>query len=299
MSRFSLHFPVGRGQQNWPSDVKKVQEALNRYGMATGLWLMVDGVFDYKTEFAIREFQRKVLMMLHPDGLVGMYGVTYDRLNASMIDNVAIALHPVDEALPKGAAGTRELSEADYQGAADKLGCEVAAIKAVAKMETGKCGVWDEKNRPAILYECHLFSRLTKRTYDQTHPDISSSTPYYHRKHIGYGKCSIQYDRLKRAYVLDKVAALKSASWGAFQLVGEYYEECGYSSVQALVADMQSSVQAHLRGFVSKILAKPRAHDGLQRKNWIEFAKAYNGGDAAALDYDTRVAQVYAEFSKK
>ena len=52
------------------------------------------------------------------------------------------------------------LTEKDYRDAAFQLGCEVAAIKAVAYTETAGAG-FDSQDQPTILFERHIFSRLT------------------------------------------------------------------------------------------------------------------------------------------
>ena len=82
------------------------------------------------------------------------------------------------------------LTEADFKNAADSLNVEIAAIKAVADVETrGKA--FDENGRPRILFERHYFSRLTSGIYSKTHPRISNATAG------GYGKFSVQYEKLE------------------------------------------------------------------------------------------------------
>lgn len=46
-------------------------------------------------------------------------------------------------------------------------------------------------------------------------PDISGSIPYQQ-----YGSYVKQYERLNEAIKLDRTAALESASWGMFQIMG-------------------------------------------------------------------------------
>jgi hypothetical protein len=105
------------------------------------------------------------------------------------------------------------LSDEDYSKSATSLGVEIAAIKAVAEVETnGKA--FDESSRPRILFERHYFHRLTFGKYSASHPDISNSLAG------GYGLFAVQYDKLERAFKLDPDAALRSASWGRFQIMG-------------------------------------------------------------------------------
>ncbi len=305
MSQTFLHLAVGRFCPNRRDDVETVQKLLNRYAYATHKTLFVDGVFGRKTEEAIREFQRTVLVMRFPDGVVDVNGITLERLaRTSPVPKPPNPLPPHPHApyappSPKpGATPNHVLSESDFEAAAKALGCDVAAIKAVAKTETGPCGTFDAQNRPVILYERHYFSQLTMGRYDKTHEDISSPVPYSKTKK-GYGKCREQYPKLDRATLLDHDAALKSASWGAFQLMGKYYGAAGYSSIDAFVAGMQSSVQGQLTAFVNFIIADPRAHTAIQEKRWASFAAAYNGPGWEANHYDTKMAQAYREAGEK
>ncbi|MDD4881534.1 MAG: N-acetylmuramidase domain-containing protein [Gallionellaceae bacterium] len=68
------------------------------------------------------------------------------------------------------------------------------------------------------MYERHYFHRLTNGKYSKKHPDISNSLSG------GYGKFSAQYGKLERAFNLDPEAALKSASWGRFQIMGNNHQ---------------------------------------------------------------------------
>jgi hypothetical protein len=106
------------------------------------------------------------------------------------------------------------ISESESQAAAQKLNCDVAAVKAVAEVECGKYGAFLPTGDPVILFEHHKFSKFTGRKYDQTHPDISN------RKSGGYGAVSEQHGKLARAAALDRDAALQSCSWGLFQVMG-------------------------------------------------------------------------------
>lgn len=107
------------------------------------------------------------------------------------------------------------ISESEFQAAAQKLICDVAAVKAVAEVESGKYGAFLPTGDPVILFERHKFSKFTGRKYDQTHPDISN------RKSGGYGAVSEQHGKLARAAALNRDAALQSCSWGT--LSGDGY----------------------------------------------------------------------------
>jgi hypothetical protein len=285
MDHLTLTGAVGEQKSNHPHDVHKVQTHLNRHAHATHLRVKEDGVFGANTLMAIHAFQRRVLGMTLPDGVVEVFGLTNEWLAASSIARI---LHPFP--VPAGPAKSSFLSDADFQQAASKLKCEVAAIKAVALVETGHHGAFDKLGRPTILYERHIFSVLTKHVYDKSHPDISGP----HAKGE-YSKPS--YPKLERAYRLNPDAALESASWGAFQIMGENYEASGFDSVQDFVASMRVSVQNQLAAFVNFISSNPKLIQAIQEKNWASFALHYNGPAYKKNNYDTKLANAYLQSS--
>ena len=183
-----------------------------------------------------------------------------------------------------------------YAAAAKTLDCEAAAIEAVARVETSKAP-WDAFGRPTILFERHLFSRNSGRLYDPTHPDISAilPTPPGH-----FGPTSKQHDRLRRAAMLDETAALKSASWGIFQILGKNHVHAGYAIVEAFVDGMMESKQRQLDAFVTFVKADPLLLAALQDKDWPKFASGYNGRNyvtAPPPHYDARMEAAYKRAS--
>src|SRR5690348_4562046 len=114
------------------------------------------------------------------------------------------------------------LSEQDYQNAANELGCEVSAVKAVAEVESAGAGFLPD-GRPKVLYEAHLFSKFTGHKYDASHPNISSLK--WNKKLYKSG--AAEWDRFAEASALDSEAAMKSISLGKFQIVGMNYAACG------------------------------------------------------------------------
>jgi hypothetical protein len=181
------------------------------------------------------------------------------------------------------------LSFADYTEAAALIGCEARAIRAVSNVETGARGPFDLDGRPTILFERHLFHRATGGKFDKTAPDISNSVAG------GYGKYSEQYARLARAASLDSQAALGSASWGAFQILGQYHAAAGFADVQQMVQAMKTGVRAHLLAFARFILANPAMHRAIVAKDWVALARTYNGASEAEHSYDVRLREAYLE----
>jgi hypothetical protein len=184
------------------------------------------------------------------------------------------------------------LSETDYSEAAALLGVEVAAIKAVSEVET-KGKAFDELGRPRILYERHYFHRLTSGKYSAKYAHISNA------RSGGYGKFSAQYGKLEQAFNLDPNAALQSASWGRFQIMGKYFHEAGFSSVRKFVLAMTKSESEHLKAFVSFVNSSKTMLVALRKKQWAAFAAAYNGAGYKKNNYDKKMEEAYSRILKE
>jgi hypothetical protein len=178
------------------------------------------------------------------------------------------------------------LSGHDFSDVVATLGVSDAAMWAVIEVETRGAGFFDSR-KPAILFERHVFRRLTGGKYDASHPDISDPT------WGGYGASGEhQYQRLQEAMALDEDAALCSVSWGLGQVMGENWKALGYLSIQQFVGDMCESEKAQLRAMGAFIQSK-KLGPALASSNWDEFALHYNGGDYKKNQYDLKLSQHY------
>lgn len=183
---------------------------------------------------------------------------------------------------------TSPLNRADYEAIAGRLGCEWEAAAAVAQVESGPLGGFAPDGRPVILFERHLFSRKTNSRYDTSHPNISNRTPG------GYPRTQAErWDQLTLAYSLDPEAALQSASYGRFQVLGQNYPNLGMANAHEYVSKLARSEKDQLEAFEGFVRANGLA-DELQRLDWAGFASRYNGPGYATNQYDTKMAQAYA-----
>ena len=184
------------------------------------------------------------------------------------------------------------LTYQDYRTAATALGCEVPVIQAVDAVESNGDGFLPT-GEPKILFEAHIFDRLTDGRYRRSHPHLSSAK--WNRRL--YGRAGLyQHERLQEAVTLDRDAALQSASYGRFQIMGFNWKVCGYQSLQAFINAMYRSEADHLQAFVGYVKARGLA-DELQRKDWSGFASAYNGPAFAQNRYDTKLATANRKFA--
>jgi hypothetical protein len=180
------------------------------------------------------------------------------------------------------------LTAADVTEVAAQLGCEPAAIWAVCDVESAGSGFLPDK-RPRILFEAHVFGKLTRHRFDATHPNVSA--PSWNRALYGIGGAH-QYDRLAEAIALNQAAALESASWGLFQILGVNFGQCGFASAADYVAAMCESERRHLTAF-AEFCRRGGLDRFLRARDWTRFALGYNGPAEADNGYDTKLAAAY------
>lgn len=185
-----------------------------------------------------------------------------------------------------------KLSAKDVQDGADALGVNTAKIWTVWDVEASANPFID--GRPTILYEPHIFSRLTKHAYDKNFPDISSKS--WNRK-LYPGSQLGRWKQLQKASGLDVNAALSSASYGGFQIVGMNFKTCGYSTPWDFVYSQSRDERSQLLAFVS-FVENAGLKGALQRGDWAAFAKGYNGPAYRENKYDEKLAAAYKKRSK-
>jgi hypothetical protein len=192
--------------------------------------------------------------------------------------------------LPAANPNAPRLSDQDFQSAADEYGLEVAVIRAVAKVESGGRTGFDNQGRPKILFEAHIFHKLTHGKYDKLYPQLSQPTWEKAKKYYSLD----QWTRMYQAMGIDQESAWKSASWGMFQIMG--FNHSGFSTVQEFVAAMFDSEYQHLKSF----LAFCKDNDliaSLKKKDWATFARAYNGAGYKQNKYDQKMEQAYRQYT--
>lgn len=198
-------------------------------------------------------------------------------------------------------------SSESFSSAAEILGCGVAAIKAVARVESGRQGafvrVGTEFWAPTVLFEAHVFDRLTGGKFrGEKAPSLSGPMAILSREKwapYGYGPFVVQHTRLTYAAQLDRASALKSASWGLFQILGENYKRCGFDELQDFINAMYRSADDHLLAFARFVQSDSALCKALATHDWATFARLYNGPGYARNSYDEKLSSAYAEEKEK
>lgn len=162
---------------------------------------------------------------------------------------------------------TGGLTNSDLSKAAAVISCEMAIIKTIIEVEGGREGFLSTYE-PLLWFHKDVFSRRTQGAYDKIAPDISYPEPGE------FGPVAIQHDRLHKAAWLNRNAALMSASWGKFQLMGYNYALAGYYSLQDFVSAMYKSEGEHLLAFVQYLKSLSLDED-LRNRDWEAFAFKY------------------------
>lgn len=184
------------------------------------------------------------------------------------------------------------VTDDDFARAAADLGCDVAAVRAVATVEAAGAGFVD--GLPKILFEPHRFCRNTSGRFSQAHPELSyqvwGTRPYPKLQ-------SERFAQLAAAVALDVDAGLKSASYGAFQIMGENYQACGFDSPWHMVHQLSLTEGDQLAAFVNFVQAN-HLDSALCGREWGRFARGYNGTAYLVNHYDTKLATAYETFTR-
>ena len=186
---------------------------------------------------------------------------------------------------------SKTLTEEDYTKAASLLNCSKAAVRALVKIEANGRGFLKD-GRPKILFEPHWFGYYTQYRYNRSLPQLSSRS--WNRRLYRQG--GTQWQKLERAMRLDEASAIKSASYGLFQVMGFHYKTCGYGNPKQYYDAQFTSEFEHLRCAIAFIKSK-NLDRHLRSLNWAAFAYGYNGSGYRANRYDTKLAAAYRSYA--
>jgi peptidoglycan hydrolase-like protein with peptidoglycan-binding domain len=286
--------------------VKELQSLLN----GNGTKLKVDGDFGGGTEGTVKDFQQS-------------YGLERtgkaDAVTWAILDRPLFSRDPqyqdtplepdllVDEGstVAKGWNGYGGL----LSELAAVLGFKPAAAAAVLAVESAGEGFWD--GRMVIRFENHIFRGRRTEVDDATfsaHFRMDSSQAWKeHQWRPDNGAWIDQHTRsagqdgewavFEYASSLDRVAALKSISMGAPQIMGFNYSKIGYSSPEEMFDIFSRGDREHVLGLFDFFRSDHKMVRALRSESFVDFAAIYNGPGQAEhygdqIEKNTHTARV-------
>lgn len=176
---------------------------------------------------------------------------------------------------------------------AKALGASPAALAAVLKVESGGRGFGPD-GRVIVRFENHTFwgqwGKSHKDTFD-AHFKFNADKGWLGHQWRktpdgpwldGHKSQDGEWAVLEFAQTLDKTAALKSASYGAGQIMGFNHKSAGFASVEEMVKRFDEGIGPQLDAIVAFIKSHPKCLKGLQENDYTLFAECYNGRGKAA-----------------
>lgn len=194
------------------------------------------------------------------------------------------------------------LSPQDFHGRAERIddldiprigsviGVGEDEIHALMEVEAGGSG-FDSRGRPKMLFEPHVFYRNLSGTERQQAVDEGLAYPKWRSGNYP----SDSYPCLMQAYAINPEAALRSASWGRGQVLGENYALCNYASAHDMVQAMMDDEAAHIQAMIDFIVAN-NIDDDLRAHRWETVARVYNGPGYAVHNYHGRLEAAYRKW---
>ena len=173
------------------------------------------------------------------------------------------------------------ITENDFVELANQFSIEVAALKAIFKVEAGgKSGFLKENpDIPVTLEEGHIFYKYLQNKHKnaaeiaEKYPDIcyKAWTKKYYKTGLN------EYKRYLKAKEIDEECAMMATSWGMGQCMGFNYKACGYNSVKSFVDAMYESERNQLLAMCNFIKSNNKMYMALKNKDFNTFASIYNG----------------------
>ena len=177
---------------------------------------------------------------------------------------------------------------------ANRLQIDPTVAVAVLAVESGGAG-FAADGRMIIRFENHLFYSDWGKSHEQQffqHFDFNRATneswlnhrwrpnpqtPFETMHSGNAGTQALEWRVLDFAASLDDTAAKRSISMGAPQILGRNHARIGYATVQEMFNAFIADERNHILGLFDFIRTDANLVDALRRKDYVTFAKGYNG----------------------
>lgn len=173
-----------------------------------------------------------------------------------------------------GSERGNQLRIGDMQAGADLLGLPLATMATVAQAESIGEGFTTDM-RPVVLFERHVFyKQLTQHLRKGTADQMAAHYPNLVNLKRGGAGGAAERERLQLAISLHRDAAIESASWGMFQIMGFHWQALGFASASDWQTAMQRSEVDHLTALCRFIQQDPAMHKAMQGRKWADLPAA-------------------------
>lgn len=184
----------------------------------------------------------------------------------------------------------------DLHNMAKKINVDLAVIQAIKQIEAQASGF--KNGLPVILFERHIFYKQLKK-HGFNADELSLTYPQLiNKKSGGYLGGNQENYRLEMARQIDEVSAIESASWGLFQIMGYHWQALDYQSAHEFETMMSESEKNQLDAFYRFITlpSNKKILTSMKNKDFVSFAKYYNGTGYKKNQYDEKLQAAYEHF---
>lgn len=183
------------------------------------------------------------------------------------------------------------------QAVAERLGIDLAALLAIAEIESGGTAfaLIDGHREPLIRFEGHYFDQRLDGALRQRARALGLASPVAG----AVANPRRQADRwalLEKAAALDRRAAYESVSWGLGQVMGAHWKWLGFADVEGLVLEARGGVAGQI-ALMARYIEKAGLAAAVRERDWERFARGYNGPDHARGRYHIRIAEAHRRYS--
>ena len=200
------------------------------------------------------------------------------------------------------------ISDEMYEKLADDINVDEGILFAIAKQETKKESfIQLSPKKATILLERHYVYNLLKKKFgsnkaNECQKEDSTLCNSKVTEKGGYGKSKEQLDRLEKVKKWDNDIAVKSCSWGKFQVMGVYIEKIKlYKDADEFEKAMNLCEVQHFQFFKSYLIdvIGDNIIKAMRGKNWEKIAELYNGKNWKKTnpDYATNLKKYYEEYN--
>jgi N-acetylmuramidase/Putative peptidoglycan binding domain len=178
-----------------------------------------------------------------------------------------------------------------------------SALLAVVECETSGSPFEKDGHTPTLLFERHKFySEMSQHQPSKLKAAIAAglAIPRWSRKtqYKDQGSSSGRLAVIAKARQIDEEVANRAASWGLGQTMGFNAERLKYVNATAMVAELSQGVAQQIDGLVREIRSS-HLDKFLKAKDFVSFARGYNGAGYKQNTYDVRMRNADAQWERR